>query len=97
MWAGGIDNDTAIPSTWESWRALIERFNLDDEPPLRERMAIVDTLIKQGGEGPKHLARIDPASVLTVYTTNKLHPHATSLEGVGTRSRRRLSWYLCQF
>ena len=30
----GVKRDATFPIAWGNWRALIERFNLDDELPL---------------------------------------------------------------
>ena len=53
-----IANNAEFPTEWEGWRALIERFNLEDETPLKEWAAIVDAFIKLGWNDASPLARV---------------------------------------
>ena len=70
LWKTGIANKATFPALWESWRSLIERFNLDDELPLGGRFVIVDTCIKQHWGDPSLLARVG-ANSFTAFVTRR--------------------------
>ena len=55
----GQANEATSPLAGVGWRALIKRFNVDDELPLEEWIAIVDSCIKLGWEVPSSLALSD--------------------------------------
>ena len=69
----GQSNDATFPVEWERWRSLIERFNLDDELPLKEWLTIADACIKLGWEDPSSLARAG-ASSFTAFVTHQSLP-----------------------
>ena len=58
LWQAGLRDQASFPLAWENWRALIERFNLDDENPLEGWFVIVDTFIKLGWTEPFKLAQV---------------------------------------
>ena len=79
LWKAGLANETTFPVAWEPWRALIERFNLDDELPLSAWLIIVDTCIKQGWGEPTHLAKADYSSFTAVAHSHSFDPLAHQL------------------
>ena len=72
LWHTGIAIDTAFTDKWECWRALIERFNLDDELPLGEWTPIIDTCVKAGWTCPAKLAIADDHSFANIMHASAL-------------------------
>lgn len=64
LWNTALALDTAFPDSWECWRALIGRFNLDDELPLSGWIPVIETCLKQKWPRPTKLARVDSNTVL---------------------------------
>ena len=62
LWEFGVAEGSASPAAWETWRTLIERFNLDDERPWADWFVLVDTLKKIGWNEPTNLAKIEAAT-----------------------------------
>ena len=79
LWLEGVANTTPFPQDWEWWRAIIDRFNLDDELPLSAWIPIIDTSIKQGWKTPATLATIDATTFSAVATFRKWDPAAHQL------------------
>ena len=59
LWVNAFFNDpTSFPDSWESWRSLIERFDLDDILSLRDWTPVVQWCVNQGIREPDHLASL---------------------------------------
>ena len=63
LWQTASETVSDLPSAWEPWRAVIERFNLDDEMKLIDWVEVIDTFIKLGWGAPQKLALV-PATQL---------------------------------
>ena len=79
LWRIGAATDGTFPTAWEAWRAILERFNLDDEFPLAKWLPIVDGCIKQGWKEPSELASADAMSFQAVATARSFDPVAIQL------------------
>ena len=91
LWRAGLKRDATFPIDWGNWRALIERFNLDDALPLGG-LSVVDTCVETGWEEPTHLALSDAASFSAVATCRKLpfiSHHLWKSDGIVFRHARR--------
>ena len=59
LWVMGLRNDRSYPQAWEAWRALIGRFNLDDEIPRGTWFQIVESFVGKKFYPPSALEALD--------------------------------------
>ena len=78
LWTADSATKTFFPEAWTPWRASIERFNLDDEAKLSERVDVIDTFIKLGWGPPSKLALMSSKHLrLAIWKLSKgfpIHP-----------------------
>ena len=72
LWKDGVANSGEFPLAWESWRTLIERFNLDDNLKLEDWIVVIDSCIKSGWKEPYQLAKIDAETFRSFQNKNSL-------------------------
>ena len=67
LWSTASETISDFPHAWSDWRVAIERFNLDDEIKLPERVEIIDTYCKRGWSPPQKLALAPAEQVKSAF------------------------------